>query len=302
MVDALYDEMRKRATALPDPTAPQPRQTASEDKIRDRIRAILQRPRLQALRHALSQQNGGAQPDILLPPVVPLMQAIPHLYRATQDCLAELAESRPDLIEPTKTGAAEILGLLVLLAVQRERASQIPLDPLAGGLEIAIPLATEAGAEVLLSWRHDRAATFELRYDQRYGEQPVGLGRLGPYGLEHGIGSRDPLHDMLAGIWIQLRKADRPPPDFDEPHLQMLRAAISILRDFDGVFCYLTAPPDHSHSPLSDATLQRRLSAALPDLRIIRLTGAQGESLLVLDEYTLESAITHFLIMLRDAP
>ena len=108
------------------------------------------------------------------------------------------------------------------------------------------------------------------------------------------------LNDILAGVWIQVKKADKPPPNFDEPHLQMLRAAISNLRDFDNIVCYVTVPPAHSHSPLSDANLQRRLSAALPDLRIIRLTGAQGESILVLDEYTLENAIARFLIMLRD--
>ncbi|MFO1434786.1 MAG: hypothetical protein U1F76_32680 [Candidatus Competibacteraceae bacterium] len=179
--------------------------------------------------------------------------------------------------------------------------SQCAFDPWQSGIAVAIPLESEAGTEVLVSSLGDRAAGFRLKYDNRNRPRVVGKDSFAVDGLEMGIGQTDPLIEIQKAIWVEVMKSEAPLP-FGPTQQKQLRAKLAGRERRKESHYYITVPPEHDGSPLSDKTLLKRLLEALPSLRIIYIGSGQGEGILLLDEYELWESIQAFLLMLRDLP
>lgn len=283
-----------------------PSQDAFARKVRSEIHTLLHRPHLQALHDAIAQQTGAASAADGLVPLqpAPLLEALDYLHHATKSCLQQLAEWDPDRIAPTKAAARDIFGWLVVLAVNREQvhAAGLAFDPWQGGLNVKIPLVSEAGIEVFVSSLGDRSAIFDLKYDNRNIPRVVGKGSFAADDLELGIGYSDQVTEILKRIWVVVTGFESPPHPFGEQEQKRLQAKLSARERRKESYNYITVSSGQSSSPLVDGALLTRLLQALPSLSIIYFGGAQGEEILLLDEYDLWESIEAFLLMLRDAP
>ena len=75
------------------------------------------------------------------------------------------SEQQPDQIERMKDAVSRIFGWQIVLVVNQAQvhASGMAFDPWQGGIEMRIPLESEAGIEVLVASLGDRPAEFTLK-------------------------------------------------------------------------------------------------------------------------------------------
>ena len=274
-------------------------------KIRNQIRALLKQSRAQAWRDELVQQAGAESiEEVLVPqqPVSPL-QALDLVHQTAKVCLGKLAGQPPAMVDSARDIVRDVFGWLVLLAVNPDQlnVSSWKFDPWQGGIEVRIPLESEAGTEVLISFLGDRPAQFKLIFDNKNRPSVVGQGRFSLGGLEMGIGQTDPLTELLKAIWVEVMKGEAPIP-FGLIEINKLKAILKTRERRKESHYYITVPPEHDVSPLSDQTLLRNLLEALPSLRVIYIGSGQGGEILLLDEYELWASIQELLLMLRDNP
>ncbi len=316
---------------FPEPPPPLP-EPLPVTRIRDEIRQLLKSPTAKPLHDEIAQQPGvDSVAEALVPrqldaparygpagtPALPgaealvprqlgsTLDALDLLHAATKSCLLKLAEQKPDLIDSIKNIAGKALGWLVLLAVDRDQVKYSEcchFDPWRNGVEVKLPLETEAGTEVLVSSLGNRAAWFDLTYDKKSRPRVAGKdnfdidGKIGD--LEIGIGQTDRLIEIQKCIWVEVMK--KPPPlPFGPTEQNMLKGILARRERSKESHYYITVPPGRDDSPLSDQALLQNLLKALPSLRIIYISGGQGEGLLLLDEYELWASIHDFLLMLR---
>jgi hypothetical protein len=276
-------------------------------KVKQEIRALLQDPRLHPLREALAPQaDGVGAEDVLVPsPSAPLIRALDHLHQATERCLSILAVQHSDWMPQTRAVAEKIFGWLVILAVNRDQMQEAGLafDPWQGGITVQVPVATEAGIEVLMAALGDRAAAFIRQDDSHHGPRIFGQGGLTADELERGIGATEPLEDILKHIWVKVMETEEAPtaPLSDEQK-QQLEATIKNRERRKARHYYITVPAARSHSPWSDRTLLTRLLQTLPSLRCLQITGGENQQLWLIDEADLWASIAEFLRLLRDVP
>jgi hypothetical protein len=113
-----------------------PRDTFTH-KVRGRIRALLQRPHMQALHEAIGQRAGGQSAEDVLIPLQPtsLVEALDHLYHATKSCLQRLPAQQPEQIERMKHDIREIFGWQIVLVVNHDQVQEsgVAFDPWQGG-------------------------------------------------------------------------------------------------------------------------------------------------------------------------
>jgi hypothetical protein len=292
---------------LPVSSLPQIPQDEFTDKVRDAIRSLLREHRGQPLHDAIVKRAGAksAADALVSQQSFNVIDALDLLHHATQDCLHALVKQNPDSIEPTKEVAKKIHGWLVLLAVNQDQvhAAGCAFDPWQGGIiDIAIPLETEAGTEVLVASLGDRAAWFKLKNDDQYGPRVVGKDGLTADDLEYGIGQQDQIEGILGRIWIEVMKSTAPIP-FSPRERKQLRATLAGRERRKENHYYITVTLDPlSSSPLASKVLLQELLDALPSLRVIYIGSEQGEGILLMDEYELWESIKAFLLMLRDIP
>jgi len=286
-------------TSRPPPSFPE----SPLRKIRNQIHLLLKQPRAASLLDELAQQAGAQSVEEMLAPLQAdsLINSLDTLHEATKRCLQRLAEEQKlDRVDPTRQVAREIFGWLVLLAVDRDRvtSSGCAFDPWQGGIEVAIPLETEAGIEVLVSSLSDRASRFKLKYDNKNRPRVTGQDSFTADGLEDGIGQDDRLEGILKRIWVEVRKSEAPTPFGPREQKQLQAWLAGCERRREGHY-YITVPAEHSSSPLADRTLLQRLLQAAPALRVIYIGTEQGGGLLILDEFELWASIEAFLLMLE---
>lgn len=274
-------------------------------KIRDRVHALLDQFLAKDLRDEIARQGGQESAAVALVPHLSdsPIEALDLMHHATRDCLRKLAEQRSDNIDATKEVARQVFGWLVLLAVDIDqvKVSKCAFDPWQGGIEITIPLESEAGTEVLVSSLGDRAAWFKLRYDNRNRPRVVGKDCFAVDGLEMGIGQTAPLIEIQRRIWVEVMKSEAPIA-FGPTEQKQLKSKLAGRERRKESHYYITVPPESANSPLSDKALLKSLLQALPSLRVIYIGSQQGEGILLLDEYELWESIEAFLLMLRDTP
>ncbi len=283
----------------PPPSFPEP----PLRKIRNRLRLLLKQPRADTLLDELNRQAGAQSMEEMLVPQQSdsLIHSLDILHEATKRCLQRLAEEQKlDRIDSIRQVAREIFGWLVLLAVDRDHlaSSGCAFDPWQGGIEVTIPLETEAGTEVLMSSLGDRASRFKLKYDNKNRPRVTGQDSFTADGLEDGIGQDDRLEGILKRIWVEVRKSEAPTPFGSREQRQLQAWLAGCERRREGHY-YITVPAEHSSSPLADRTLLQRLLQAVPALRVIYIGTEQGGGLLILDEFELWASIEAFLLMLE---
>jgi hypothetical protein len=275
-------------------------------KIRNQIRLLLKQPRAASLYDELAKQAGAQSVEELLIPqqTDSLIDSLETLNKATESCVQRLAEEQKlDRIDHTKRIAREVFGWLVLLAVDKEQvaSSGCAFDPGQRGIEVAVPLETEAGTEVMVSSLGNRDSRFKLKYDNKNNPQVVGQGGFTADELEDGIGRDDQLTGILKRIWVEVMKSEAPVP-FGQREQKQLQAWLVRSGKFEKSHYYITVPPGHHSSPLADKELLSRLLQVLPSLHVIYIGSEQGGTILLLDEYELWASIRAFLLMLRDLP
>jgi hypothetical protein len=289
------------AYATPDTSSTLTPHDEFANKVRNAIRALMDRPHAQSLRHAITQRTG----EETFPPLsASLIEALDHLHVATDSCLQQLAEHEPDKVDAIKKTAGEILGWLVVLAVNREHAHAegLAFDPWQGGLEVAIPLVSESGSEVFLSSLGERAAWFKVQDDNKGRRRVVGRNAFPVDDLEIGFGDgSNPLTDILRRIWVKVKKTEAPLV-FEDKEINTLQAALAGPERRYQYLHYITVPLQRKDAPLANPRLLTSLRETLSSLRVIYFGDESRGELLFLDEYALEEAIEAFLLMLRDTP
>lgn len=275
-------------------------------KIRNQIHLLLKQPRAVSLLDELNRQAGAQSVEEMLAPqqAGSLIDSLETLNKATVSCLQRLAEEQKlDRIDHIKKVAKDVFGWLVLLAVNRDQmaASGCAFNPWQGGIEVAVPLETEAGTEVMVSSLGNRDSRFKLKYDNKNNPQVVGQDSFTADELEDGIGRDDQLTGILRRIWVEVMKSEAPVP-FGQREQKQLQAWLARSGKFEKSHYYITVPPGHHSSPLADKELLNRLLQALPSLHVIYIGGEQSGTILLLDEYDLWASIRAFLLMLRDLP
>lgn len=184
-------------------------------RIKNEIRQLLKSPAAKPLHDEITRQAGvDSATEALLsrPPDSP--DFLDLLHAATKSCLQAVTDQKPDLIDSIKHIAGKVFGWLVLLAVDRDqvKCSECQFDPWRNGVEVKLPLETEAGTEVLVSSLGDRAAWFRLIYDNKNRPRVVGKDSFDIDGLELGVGKTDPLIEIQKSIWVEVMKSDPPLP------------------------------------------------------------------------------------------
>ncbi|MDH3598669.1 MAG: serine protease, partial [Candidatus Tectomicrobia bacterium] len=191
---------------IPDPSLPAAF-TQDLQTIRQRIHDRLQPAPVKGLREALVQELDTDAVARALVPSHPdqLVDALDHLHQATESCLQPPAAPDADRLEAITAAAREIFGWLIVLAVdhQQAQAAGHDFDPWQGGMQVDIPLNSEAGIEALVSALGDRAAAFKLTYDHHHSPRVSGAHSLIPDELELGIGPSDQLREILKRIWMR---------------------------------------------------------------------------------------------------
>jgi hypothetical protein len=204
-----------------------------------------------------------------------------------------------------KDGARKIFGWLIVLAVNREQVQSLGLafDPWQGGIEVQIPLDSEAGIEVFIASLGERPAELIRKDDSKQGSVRLfGRGSFTADELEMGISPTDQLTEILKCIWVKVMETEMAPVPFGEQAQKRLRAVLDSRERRKQSHYYFTVPPAHQYSPLGDRTLLTCLRQVLPSLRCMYIVGDQGEGLLCIDEDDLWASIAEFLLMLRDTP
>ena len=273
-------------------------------KVRNTLHALLQDWRGQALRQALEQNGQTAAVEILLPSTPALLiTVLDRLHEATQTCLQRQAGPHAEERAQTKNVALKILGSLVVLAVDQAQvqATDLAFDPWQGGIQVGLPLQTEAGIEVFLASLGDRSATFAIKqYPDRW--RVFGQGSFGADELETGITHPDQLTEVLKRLWVSVLKTERAPTSFGDAEKKRLQARLvgDERRRACHYYISMSSATASVYSPLTNPVLLTQLLETLPSLRVMYVGGSQDEGLLVLDEYELAEAIEAFLLMLRD--
>lgn len=267
-------------------------------KIRNEIRILLDDFHGQPLRDEIVKDADvqSADQELVPPGFSSAVDALDRLHKATQSCLARLAEQKPNRVKPTWDIAEQVFGWLVLLGLDSDavNASDCAFNPWQGGIEVAIPLETEAGAEVLVARLGERVARWKIVIDNKRVERVVGRDSFIADELESGIGRTDPLKDIFRRIWVELEKSEPPSDKLPE----RLRAKLEGGERRKEHHFYITIPQTTREcSAFTDPDLLRTLLKALPSLRIFSIGTAQGTRFMFkeADEYSIEESIGAFL-------
>lgn len=251
----------------------------------------------------VKEASEGRSADQVLIPLgfTSAVGALDRLHKATQSCLARLTVQKPNGVK--LWGIAEqVFGWLVLLGLDSDaiNSSDFAFNPWKEGIEVAIPLETEAGTEVLVARLGERFARWKMVVDHRGAKRIVGRDSFIADGLESGPGQTDPLKDILRRIWMELEKSEPPSEKLPE----RLRAKLEGRERRKECHFYITVPRTmREYSALADPNLLRVLLKTLPSLRVFSIGTTQGDTSFMFKgahEYRLEESIGAFLDLWRN--
>lgn len=176
--------------------------------VRQQIHAILERSHMQEIREAITAQSHEVSPEDILVPAQPeaLLEAMDSLHQATESCRPGWQAQPPATQKLLKQSLKDIVGRQALLIMNCEQLQALALDPQQDGLTRDIPLAMEAGLEVLVSSLGERAADFVLRIDNQQRARVIGRTSFLADELEHGLAHTDQLTGLLQRIWSEVMK------------------------------------------------------------------------------------------------
>lgn len=272
-------------------------------KIRDEIKVLLDEPADSPLRDEITKgAPSQSATQVLIPPQFSsAINALDLLHDATQRCLARLVVQKPNLVKPTKDVAQQVFGWLILLGLDSDavNSSGCAFNPWQGGIEITIPLETEASIEVLVARLGERTARWRMFIDKVGVRRIIGRDSFtaDAFVLEGGPGVAGPLEDIFRRIWVELEKSKPPSEKLQE----RLKAKLDGRERRKQCHFYITIPQTvQEYSVFSDPQLLRSLMIALPSLRVFSIGITQEARLMFkeADEYAFEDSIGEFLCLL----
>lgn len=297
--ESLLQESRAEAPEMPS----LPPYAAAAQEARERIAALLDDPKVYALRDAILRQGQGqSAADVLVPDQAPtLLSVLKILQDATRDCLQTLARTQPSHIGPTKTAASSLLGCLTALALKRDAPTEAAhvFDPWQSRVQRTLPLVSEAGVEVAVASLGKHPARFRKLKHSR-DPRAVGKHSIPQDELETGLTHSDRLTGLLQRVWCAVLHVEHAPTSFGTHELRRLKSVLNTHTEDRTRLYYITLPPTDSSSAL-DAPLLESLLRTLPSLRVFFFRGEHSTGLLCVDEYDLWARIDQFLDMVEQA-
>jgi hypothetical protein len=294
---------------------PRPRQAQTKftRRVREEIGKLFERQKLGPLRTALSGRLSkdslpGTPLESLLLPLQEslsiessirtlLESSIRTLHAATRDCLQQLSGQDPGATQAVKTGATDVLGWLVLLAVSEDwlQKNAEQWEHLLNTQYIEIPLKTETGAAVVVARLREHPARFKKDCVPVDGAYRITVGEL-----ELGVDEDDALRELKELIWSAV--CEEPLPHlFDEDADIMLKSTLEFRND-DGEHYYITIPASRYPSVAGSVSLLTRLSRDLPYLGAFLIGVENSDRVLVIEEPRFVALVQEFFRMLRKFP
>lgn len=220
-----------------------------------------------------------------------IKSSIDELHSVVETCLQRLVDQGSSAVPDVVSGATDLLGWLVLLAVSetwlQEKAEL--LDLLLSADHIAIPLETEAGTEVVFArLRAKKPAKLTLNND---GFQVLNPKRLEWAELELGFIGTDRMTEIYKLIWKKVMESDL--LTLGKGELQQLKETLEIRYERgDNYYIIIRAPSDEN-------TILMQLRKDFKHLCAFLIGVKAGEEVLVISEARLVVLIREFLLMLR---
>ena len=285
-------------------------QHAFTQRVRQEVGQLLLRPALRPLRDHLAAQATAADqrdnPETLLAPLdetFSIDDSLRILRQATRECRRQLAEQGADAVAAQELNARAlgVFGWLVLLTVS-ERWAQDKLGPqtrsveqhfqtLLGATYLALPVETEAGAQVVEARLREQPAALEL---DSQGFDPISPFRVRLGHFERGIDLDDQLRQVKELIWNTVFKGT------DEPLREPFLKEILEIRYQDGKSYYVMLPAVSGGAAAGQERLLRLLRRDLPHLGTFLIGLETGEQVLVMNESRLWALTSEFLRVLQE--
>jgi len=220
---------------------------------------------------------------------------IKSLHNATETCLQQLPGQDSKAVLDIVNGAAAILGWLVLLAVSESWLQDDPAlrDRLLSAGQVDIPVASEAGIEVVIARLLLRPAKLQLVGDNKV----LGTTQISWGELELGPPRCDELIEIKKLIWKRVLKGDAP-QTFKKVDEDDLKATLKYLRE-KGENYYIIILPEHRDRIPNTEHLLTHLRRDLEYLGTFHIGSEAADRILVMPEGNLRAQIRQFLLMLR---
>ena len=265
-----------------------------ENKLRTLQDCLLQR--------AVGRDSDKEKPvnpvDLLVPrqAAFDVKASIDDLYGAVETCLQRLNDQGSNAIPDIVSGAIDMLGWLVLLAVSetwlQDQAGLLNL--LLSADHIAIPLETEAGTEVVFSrLRAKKPAKLKLGDD---GVQIYNPNRLEWAELELGFLKTNQMTDIYKLIWKEVMKSEA--QRFGDGELEELKETLQT-RYERGENYYVVIRASSNNSMISNNAILTQLKSDFRHLCSFLIGIKVGVDVLVIPERRLVVLVREFLLMLR---
>lgn len=222
--------------------------------------------------------------------------SIDELYVAVETCLQKLIDQGSNAISDIISGATDILGWLVLLAVNENWLHE--RSGLLGHLLIAdyitIPLETDVGTEVVFArLRAKKPAKLMLGNDSVKIYNP---NRLAWDQLELGFTRTDKITEIYKLIWKEVMKSDA--VSFSQGELEELRETLQTRYERGENYYIIICAPSSSLA-VSDNAILTQLRGDFPYLCAFLIGTELDERVLVMPERRLVVLVREFLLMLR---
>jgi len=271
-------------------------------KVREKIGQILKQDRLELFKKELIAKLKRDRPDNYQNDMTPeealvaidILDAIHLLERAVYKCFQSMKKenAQQHAIREVWKEAVEILGLLVLLALDYDR---LDLKNSRTKLKFEIPVLTEAGEEIVFASYTD--STPRLTTDPSR-ERVYGKNRICRSWPESGWEAQDILQTIKKDIWKQIFTfSDEHPPDFiDNNKTRMLNRRIKRKNDKKENI-YISVPGNDHNNPLRNKNMLTMLKDELPALYIVIVTiseDAASDTVFILAEPDLEGELFEF--------
>ena len=284
-------------------------QSKFTQQVRQEISRLLRRRKLYALGVALvesfAENDRRVKPENLLVPFqeeFSIEESIDCLHIATENCLRQIVDDNKDNLQDIKSGARDLLGWLILLAVSESWLEDKPelSERLFSTECIEIPVETKAGAEVVMARWNKRAAKLDLANDGFEVFNPDGLFSDDWDDLELGIDTADQLSQIQQLIWTTVMKS-KPPLPFDSKAQGELRYTLAT-RYRRGESFYIIISPNYEGPVATGSGLLSRLRSELPHIGVFLIGSPKDDQVFVMPEPHFHVLAREFFIMLGKYP